>query len=129
MILVDSSIWIELFNSNLFAKIDLNRLSQLATCPPVIQEVLQGIKNEKAYSPIKEGLCALPCLGNPLTLNEYLLASDLYRLARKKGKTVRSSIDCLIAAIAINNDIPVWHKDRDFTLLADISNLKIIEKH
>src|SRR3990167_230484 len=122
MILVDTSIWINIFNLKHFAPLDLNKISIWATCPPVIQEVLQGINSDKAFNTIKEGLCALPCFNNPLSLDEYLLASDLYRLARKKGKTVRSSVDCLIAAIAIINDIPVWHKDRDFDVLAEISN-------
>lgn len=127
MILVDSSIWIELFNSKMFKDLSFDRLSQFVICPPVAQEVLQGIKNDSAFQEIKDGILSLPCLSNPVKIDEYLLGTDLYRLARKKGKTVRSSVDCLIAAIAINNNVPIWHNDRDFELLADISNLKIFE--
>lgn len=128
MILVDTSIWIELFNSKDF-EINLKKLSQLAVCPPVIQEILQGIRHEKAYHSIKEGICALPCFGDPLNIDHFLLATDLYRLTRKRGRTIRSSVDCLIAAIAIKNSLPVWHRDRDFNLLAEISDLRIYEKH
>jgi predicted nucleic acid-binding protein len=40
--------------------------------------------------------------------------------------TVRSSIDCLIAAMAIRHGIPVMHRDRDFAYLASVSDLKQI---
>ncbi|HEV2852577.1 MAG TPA: PIN domain-containing protein [Thermoanaerobaculia bacterium] len=51
-------------------------------------------------------------------------AAQLYRAARRSGITVRSGVDCVIAACAIRHGIPVLHYDRDFTLLAQVSSLK-----
>jgi predicted nucleic acid-binding protein len=51
-------------------------------------------------------------------------AIALYRLARRRGLTVRSSVDCLIAACALRHDLEVLHRDRDFSALAQISDLR-----
>ena len=124
MILVDSSVWINLLGKSRKHRLSPERLLEVATCPPVIQEVLQGIGNDLAYQRIQESLLALPCFGNPLDMDLYLTASDLYRLARKQGITIRSSVDCLIAAIALRHSLEVWHSDRDFDSLAKITGLK-----
>ena len=55
-------------------------------------------------------------------------AAEIYRQGRKSGYTIRSSIDCLIAAIAIENDVPVWHKDRDFSFIARYSRLQAYDR-
>ncbi len=38
--------------------------------------------------------------------------------------TIRSSTDCLIAAIAIRNGVPVWHRDRDYDVIAKFTALR-----
>jgi predicted nucleic acid-binding protein len=50
---------------------------------------------------------------------------DARRQASVTDHTIRSSTDCLIAAIAIQNDVPVWHKDRDFTVIAKFTRLRV----
>ena len=45
-------------------------------------------------------------------------AASIYRNCRSLGGTVRSPTDCLIAAIAIRNDVPVLHRDRDYDVIA-----------
>ena len=52
-------------------------------------------------------------------------AVDLYRHLRKKGITIRKSIDCLIASYAIITDMYLLHNDKDFTQIASESKLKI----
>jgi len=66
----------------------------------------------------------LPMLSNPLPRAAFLSAAELYRLGRAKGYTIRSSTDCLVAAIAIDNGVPVWHKDRDFESIARYTSLR-----
>jgi hypothetical protein len=67
----------------------------------------------------------LPVLSDPLPKSLFLAASDIYRVGRDKGRTIRSSTDCLIAAIAIENRVPVWHRDRDFDAIATFTSLQI----
>jgi hypothetical protein len=61
---------------------------------------------------------------SPLEQSLFLEGVDLYRAARRIGATVRSSIDCLIAACAIRHDLEILHRDRDSPALARISSLR-----
>jgi predicted nucleic acid-binding protein len=96
----------------------------VVTCLPVVQEVLQGFRDENAFRIARESMRALPIVESPLGLDVFEEAADLYRRARRAGLTIRSSVDCLIAACAIRHDLEVVHQDRDFEALASISSLR-----
>ena len=125
MILVDTSIWIELLNGRLGSSLREEDLFNFATCGPVVQEVLQGLRDHPAAVAFREAFLALPVLGDPLPLDSFRAAAEIYRQGRSKGYTIRSSVDCLIAAIAIEYETPVWHKDRDFDTLSRFTTLRI----
>jgi len=126
MILVDTSIWIELFrrpdNLDLESVVDLD---DVVTCLPVVQEVLQGFDDQRAYGIARDAMLAFPVIESPLSEEVYHLAVDLYRSARRAGVTVRSGVDCLIGACALRNAIPVLHRDRDFDHLARVASLEV----
>ena len=124
MILVDTSIWIGLLAGGR-PQVAEDDLVNFATCGPVVQELLQGLKPGPASDAFRQLLLAVPVLSDPIPLNLYLAAADIYRLGRRKGVTIRSSIDCLIAAIAMENRVPVWHRDRDFNAIAAYTALEI----
>jgi predicted nucleic acid-binding protein len=56
----------------------------------------------------------------------YCHAADIYRAARKKGKTIRKTIDCLIAACAIEHHVELLHCDRDFATIAGVTSLELV---
>ncbi len=125
MVLVDTSVWIEVFRKP--SRLDLPAvadLDEIVTCFPVIQEVLQGFLDERAFRVAREAMFAFPVVESPLRGEVYEEAAQLYRSARRKGLTIRSAVDCLIAACAIRNALPVLHHDRDFSLLARVSPLQ-----
>lgn len=122
--LVDTSVWIELLNRGLGSSVREQELLNFVTCGPVLQEVTQGLRNVPASDAFREALLALPILSDPLPSPLFLAAAEIYRLGRAKGYTIRSSTDCLIAAIAIENRMPVWHKDRDFEAIARYTSLR-----
>lgn len=124
MILADTSIWVQWLSTRHAKPPDENLLLQLATCGPVLQEVLQGLKSHELSGPFQNAFLALPLIGDPVARDTYLHAADLYRMGRSKGYTIRSSMDCLIAALAIENKLPVWHHDRDYTTIARFSALQ-----
>jgi hypothetical protein len=124
MTLVDTSVWIELLNGSLGSRVTEAELLTFVTCGPIVQEVLQGLRNDPASEVLRDCLLALPVLGDPLPFALFLSAAEIYRLGRAKGYTIRSSTDCLIAAIAIENGVPVWHKDRDFEAIARYTSLR-----
>lgn len=125
MTLVDTSIWIAVFAR---AKpLELERIldfEDVATCLPVVQEVLQGFRAESAYRTARDALLSLPIVESPMEQSLFLEAANLYRAARRRGLTVRSSTDCLIAACALRHDLEVLHRDRDYQLLSAVSGLK-----
>ena len=125
MVLVDTSAWIEVFRKparlNLEAVVDFE---DVVTCLPVVQEVLQGFTSDVAFRGAREAMFALPMVESPLEERVCLEAIDLYRRARRAGITVRSSVDCLIAACAIRHGLTVLHNDRDYPAIARISELQ-----
>jgi predicted nucleic acid-binding protein len=98
---------------------------EIVTCLPIVQEVLQGFREERAYRIARDSMLALPIIEAPLGTDVFVEAAQLYRDARRAGLTVRSSIDCLIATCALRHDLVVVHRDRDFDLLARISPLRV----
>lgn len=126
VLLIDSSAWIEFFRRP--PRVDLAAIAkndEIVTCLPVVQEVLKGFRDESAYRDARIGLLALPLIESPMSAGLVLEAVDLYRRARRAGLTVRSSVDCLIAACAIRHDLEVLHVDRDYDALTTISALKV----
>lgn len=126
MQLVDTSIWIEIFRKP--ARLALDQVLDLddaVTCLPVIQEVLQGFRDERAFALAREAMHALPVVDSPMSRAVFDHAADLYRAARRSGLTVRSGVDCLIAASAIRHGLEVVHRDRDFDVIARVSPLRV----
>lgn len=126
MVLVDTSVWIEVFRRA--SRVRLERevdLDDIVTCLPVVQEVLQGFRDERAYRVARDAMFALPIVESPLEAAVVEDAVDLYRRARRAGLTVRSSVDCLIAACALRHDVTVFHHDRDYPKLARVSALRV----
>lgn len=125
MTLVDTSIWIEVFRKTRPLPLEsVVAFDDIVTCLPVLQEVLQGFRDERAFRVARDSMKALPIIESPLAMEVIEDAIDLYRRARHGGLTVRSSVDCLIAACAIRHDLEVLHRDRDFEALATICPLK-----
>lgn len=125
MLLVDTSAWIEVFRKPAGLDLaDIGGLDQVVTCLPVVQEVLQGFREETAWRIAREAMLAMPCVESPLPQARFEEAAALYRAARRAGFTVRSGVDCLIAACAIRHGLTVLHADRDFPALAKVSPLQ-----
>ena len=126
MVLVDTSVWVEFFRRppriDLPAVVDLD---EVVTCLPVLQEVLQGFREEPAFAVARDAMLALPIVEAPLRQEVFEEAVGLYRRARAVGLTVRSSVDCLIGACALRHGLTVLHHDRDFAFLARVSPLRV----
>jgi predicted nucleic acid-binding protein len=125
VVLVDTSVWIEVFRRP--SRLDLEAevtFDDIVTCLPVMQEVLQGFRDEMAFVRARESMQAMTVLESPLRADVFLQAADLFRSARRAGYTVRSGVDCVIAACAIRHRAEVLHHDRDFDALSKVSSLR-----
>ena len=126
MVLVDTSVWIEVFRKP--APLSLEKivdLDDVVTCSPVVQEVLQGFRDDRAFALARDAMQALPAIESPLRTEVFVEAAGLYRTARRAGLTIRSGVDCLIAACALRHGVEVLHRDRDYDTLARVSNLRV----
>jgi predicted nucleic acid-binding protein len=123
MLLVDSSVWID---TEWAVASDATRFlaardesDELATTGIIVQEVLQGVRNDARFEVWRERFWGMLIL-EPRELTTYELAAGLYRRARAKGLTIRSPNDCLIAALALEHGALLIHNDRDFIALAQV---------
>ena len=129
-LIVDTSVWIDSFNPRVKTpeKKLLIQLIQndhpIYLCPVIYQEILQGIREEKVFIKIKTILREYRMVNIDL-MHVTDHAIDLYRHLRKKGITIRKSVDCLIASYAIMANMHLLHNDNDFARIATESKLKI----
>jgi len=127
MVLVDSSVIIDFLNYNRY-KNEITQLiqdEQMVTTPIIIMEVLQGIKDDKIYEKVKAFMDSLPIV--LATYDDHILSANIYRSCRKKGKTIRKSIDCLIASLSINNSFILFANDKDFRHIAECFELELMK--
>jgi len=127
MVLVDTSIWIDFFQhpvSPQAAMLEnlIKEHNRVVLCGIILQEVLQGIRDNKSYTATKERLTKLPYLD--MSKEIHLAAASLYRSLRAKGITVPSA-DSSIAALAIRNHIPLYTKDDHFNIIAKHTRLEL----
>ena len=117
MIFVDSSVWVDYFNGTRSAATDC--LDSVLGKEPiglgdvVLLEVLQGFRSDQDYKIAKDLLTALTVFtlgGQEMAIK----SADNFRLLRKKGITVRKTIDVLIATFCISKNLPLLHSDKDF---------------
>ena len=117
MILVDSSVWIDYFNGAETKETKLldNFLTTDTICigDIILAEVLQGFRSDKDYKLAKEMLLDLPVY-QVMSPELAIDSADNYRKLRKKGITVRKSVDNWIATFCIQNRIPLLFSDKDF---------------
>jgi hypothetical protein len=90
---------------------------------------LQGFTDLSSYTSFEDRLLTFPCLSEPVPLELYVKAAAIYREGRRRGYTIRSAIDCLVAAIAIEHGVPVWHRDRDFSAIARYTPLRAVARY
>lgn len=122
-ILVDTSIWIAILRGDI--KVERTNYRSYLTCGPIVQEVLQGFDDDPASHRYSDLFLNVPRLSDPLPSELFIAAADIYRQGRRRGLTIRSTMDCLIAAIALDNGVTLWHRDRDFDNIAQFTNLKV----
>ncbi len=128
MVLIDTSAWIEYFRATgSIAAMEVRRLLGTATesvamCEPIAMEILSGAGGEDAYEKLERLVNGLPSLSLDEAV-DFRSAATIYRSARRKGMTIRSINDCVIAAVAIRHGVELVHRDADYDVIASITAL------
>jgi len=129
MILVDSSAWIEyLRDTGSAACIRLTELlasdAPMATCDTVMMEILSGTTSEKEANELMR-LLNRSRFYPVRPLFDSTGAAAIYRRCRRAGFTPRRLNGCLIAAVALEYDLAILHRDRDFERIAEVTGLRV----
>lgn len=127
-ILVDSSAWIEFLNGNPSQTAEeVSRLlgseHVLSTCGLIVAEVFQGLRRKSGFGRVTSMFEDLDFL-EPTGIETYLRAAEVYRELRSRGITVRSTIDCILAALAEEHGCSVLARDRDLETILGSGLLK-----
>jgi predicted nucleic acid-binding protein len=114
-IIADTSVWINFFRGR--DSKEVRKLTEylendwpVFLCPTIVQEILQGIMDDRQFEEIKAYLLAFDILKDD-PLETAIDAAKLYRTTRKKAFTIRKSNDCLIGQYAIKYGMEVLHQD------------------
>ena len=130
MILADTSAWVEFLRARdtpahhaLRARL---RAGEVAFTDPVQMEVLAGARDRAHLVELRRlffSLSYLPVAGR----DDWDDAASMFRAARRAGLTVRSQLDCVIAAVAVRTGTAVLHHDADFARLAVVADVPVAE--
>jgi predicted nucleic acid-binding protein len=129
MIVVDTSVWIDVLNDNATKAagrcVELIEAGEpVALTDVIFTEILQGLGSEEEARLVEKHLCAFPVLRLD-GLEDFALAAELYRSARRAGVRIRKTLDCLIAAPCVRTGAPLLHADADFDRLATCTSLRL----
>ena len=129
MVIVDTTVWVDYLNGVATPKTDwLDEQAsrqRLGLLDLMVCEVLQGLATEREASRVLRHLRRFEILES----GGVELAADAarnYRLLRAKGRTVRKTIDCLIATFCLRERHSLLHCDRDFDAFEQLLGLPVV---
>ncbi|MDR1785496.1 MAG: PIN domain nuclease [Spirochaetaceae bacterium] len=131
MIVADASVWIDYFNNVVSKKTKtltdaLFRGGSVLVGDLIITEVLQGIRDDAKYKATKDFLFGLKyhtLVGKKLSAQ----AAENYRFLRRRGITIRKTVDVIIGTFCIKYGYPILHKDQDFDFMEQYLGLQAVK--
>lgn len=132
MVLVDSSVLIDFFRGRdtpavrRLAELEAGGEANWALPFVCFQEILQGARDEREWKLLRRTLESQEIVGPREALAVHLEAARIFFDCRRKGLTVRSSTDCLIAALALERDLALLHDDADFDAIGRVRPLRAL---
>ena len=131
MIVVDSSVWIDYFNGSATSATEklhaLLGTEALAVGDLILTEVLQGFRKDSDYKVAKNLMTALSVF-DMLGQQNAIKCADNFRKLRKRGITVRRTVDVVIATFCIERNLPLLFQDRDFLPFVEHMGLRAVAK-
>ncbi len=129
MSLVDSSSWIDYWRD--VDSVGTRLLDQMLldgtaeTADLILLEVLRGFGDDRQFARVRREMLLLT-RHEILNSSIALKAVNNYRALRKRGITVRKSVDCVIATYCIEHRLPLLHSDRDFDPFEEHLGLRVV---
>lgn len=123
--LVDTSVWIEFLNGKPGPAVDQLKTwlmveKVVGLTATIYQEILQGAASEAHFQKFQTYFSQQPFCHPLDPVASFAEAARIYFLCRRRGLTIRSTTDCLIARVAIEHNLVLLHNDRDFESMATV---------
>ena len=123
--LVDTSVWIDLFRQRKTPAVNhlyqiLDNYQYYGITELIYQEVIQGAFNQADFDKLADYLISQTFFYPKNAPESHKQAANIYFSCRRQGITIRSTIDCMIAQIAIENSLALLHNDKDFEYIAKV---------
>jgi predicted nucleic acid-binding protein len=117
MLVVDTTVWVDYFNGQINPETDYLDLvlseELILVGDLILAETLQGFREDKDFELAQAALVKFAQV-EMLNFRLARQSAQNYRTLRKKGITVRKTIDCLIATFCISENHTLLHRDNDF---------------
>ncbi|MDE2720727.1 PIN domain nuclease [Candidatus Palauibacter polyketidifaciens] len=128
--IVDTSAWIEYLRCtespvHLALRHAVRTGSTIATPAPAAMELLSGCRSESDEWDLLKLLGRFEIL-IPDSLGQFQRAARIYRTCQRAGRTIRSSVDCMVAAAALDAQRPLLARNRDFDTIARHTDLELV---
>ncbi len=128
-LLVDSSVWIDYFNGDITPQTNILDRSlgqiEIVVGDLILAEVLQGFRLQKDFYAARDALLKFPIL-EIVGVQIALKSANYFRFLRKRGLTIRKTVDCLIATFCIESGTDLLHSDRDFDPFEELLGLRVV---
>lgn len=128
-LLVDSSVWIDYFNGVVTPQTDFLDAAlgkqEIIVGDLILTEVLQGFREDNEFKQAQAALLSftvVPIVGQRIAIQ----SANNYRILRKKGVTIRKTVDCLIATFCMENKVQLLQADRDFNAFVEHFDLQVV---
>ena len=125
MYLVDTSVWVDFFKATPTPPVE--RLTALLTAgmevgltATILQEILQGTTDDRQFAKYRSYFETQPIYLPKDPIETAITAARIYFDCRRRGITVRSSNDCLIAQTTVEHDLVLLHNDQDFRRISRV---------
>lgn len=130
MIIIDTSVWIPLLNGVEHPKVAGARTviegpEDVGVPGIILEEILRGLRSDPQFRRVRDLLLS-DFTYLEMTQPLFIRSAEIYRNLRKKGKTIRSPADCLIAACAIGEADSLLEDDADFHTIAEVVPLRLV---
>jgi predicted nucleic acid-binding protein len=130
VIIIDTSVWILLLNGVPHPKVERARAliegpEDVGVPGIILEEILRGLRNDAQFRRVRDILLS-DFAYLEMRQSQFLRSAEIYRTLRKKGRTIRSPSDCLIAACAMEEPASLLENDADFHTIAEVFPLQLV---
>lgn len=127
MVIVDTSVWIDFLKGRETQEVEkleelLSEETDIFITGLIVQEILSGIKAKMDREQLRTELGHFMLI-NP-SLDTHVQAAEIFDGCKRKGYTIRSIIDCLIASLALEYDLTLLENDKDYSCIAGVFPLR-----